>query len=529
MAAMMRSDPRRHQGQRVMSIVNRYDCLVFCYSGSSGGVANVGGTVTVTNSTIAGNAGGFGGGVANHGGTVTVTNSTIAGNATTPGSGGGVANYGGTLTVRDSTIAGNEALVFCAGKYCYGGSGGGVANYGGTLTVLNSTITGNSANSGAGGVASDGGTVTIENSTIAGNAGSGVLSFSTFSIVNSTIAGNADGGVLSFSTLSIVNSTITGNTASIFSVAGGVASHAGPVTIENSTIAGNRAVSAGGVWINKYSTFSIVNSTITGNMATARSGGVANYGGTLTLTRTLVTGNTAPIAPEIYNRVYYGSTLPATNYNLFGVNGTSGVVGFTPGPTDVVPPAGVQLVDILDPMLAHNGGLTQTHALVPGSPAIDAGGPDCTDATGDPLLTDQRNKPRPVDGNGDGTAVCDIGAFEFFPLVNDFVTLDPDLDTVFDPTPVMDGPAGQFTITATFTNTSATPLRFPFFTVTELSDGNLLLNADEGTMGVGATVPLVAEGDVLAPGETVAVDFRIGLQERVPFTFFVDLFAEPLP
>jgi hypothetical protein len=140
------------------------------------------------------------------------------------------------------------------------------------------------------------------------------------------------------------------------------------------------------------------------------------------------------------------------------------------------------LPDILNPMLAFHGGPTQTHALVPGSPAIDAGGPVCTDATGGPLATDQRGKPRLVDGDGDGTAACDIGAFEFFPIVNDFVTLAPALDTAFDPTPVPGGPAGTFTITVTFTNTSDTPLRFPFFTVTTLSGGNLLLNAEEVAM-----------------------------------------------
>ena len=119
-----------------------------------------------------------------------------------------------------------------------------------------------------------------------------------------------------------------------------------------------------------------------------------------------------------------------------------------------------------------------------------------------------------MDGDGDGTAACDIGAFEFFPIVNDFVTLDPALETAFDPTPVPNGPAGQFTITATFTNTSDTLLRFPFFTVTELSGDNLLLNADEGVQGVGATVSLVGESVVLAPGATVAVEFVIGLHER---------------
>ena len=155
--------------------------------------------------------------------------------------------------------------------------------------------------------------------------------------------------------------------------------------------------------------------------------------------------------------------------------------------------------------------------------------PPVSTPLGTPLLTDQRGKPRVVDGNGDSTATCDIGAFEFFPVVNDFVTLDPALETAFDPTPVLGGPAGTFTITATFTNTSDTPLRFPFFTVTELSGDNVLRNADEGAMGVGATVPLVVEGEVLAPGETVAVDFLIGLQAQEPFRFFVDLFGERLP
>jgi hypothetical protein len=51
-----------------------------------------------------------------------------------------------------------------------------------------------------------------------------------------------------------------------------------------------------------------------------------------------------------------------------GVNGHTRVDGFTPGPTDVVPAAGVRLAAILDPALADNGGYTFTHALVPGHP-----------------------------------------------------------------------------------------------------------------------------------------------------------------
>ena len=60
--------------------------------------------------------------------------------------------------------------------------------------------------------------------------------------------------------------------------------------------------------------------------------------------------------------------------------------------------------------LANNGGRTQTHALLGGSPAIDA-----VPVTSCTLTTDQRGQSRPVDGDLDTTAACDIGAYEFGP------------------------------------------------------------------------------------------------------------------
>src|SRR5262249_39096890 len=127
-----------------------------------------------------------------------------------------------------------------------------------------------------------------------------------------------------------------------------------------------------------------------------------------TLNNSLIAGNQAPVAPEVEN---VSSVVNANNFNLFGSNGNAGVSGFSPGPTDIVP--GASVAQILGP-LKNNGGPTQTHALVAGSPAIDTGNPGgCRDSQGALLLKDQRGFAREVDGNNDGTSRCDIGAVEF--------------------------------------------------------------------------------------------------------------------
>jgi hypothetical protein len=114
--------------------------------------------------------------------------------------------------------------------------------------------------------------------------------------------------------------------------------------------------------------------TLTNSTVSARFGGSSgmfNFSDTVTLNRTLVSGNTAPTGPEIANSTTNSAIINADNFNLFGHSGVAGVSGFAPGVTDVVPGAGVMLNNILSP-LASNGGLTLTHALVTGSPAIDA-------------------------------------------------------------------------------------------------------------------------------------------------------------
>jgi Putative Ig domain len=291
----------------------------------------------------------------------------------------------GDLTLQSVTLSG-------------GSSFGGLFNNG-TLSIKSSVISGNTADFGGGGLGS-GGTLTIENSTITGNA-----------------ANFWGGGLYNRGSTTIINSTISGNAAGF--AGGGVYNFFGALTIENSTISGNTANHGGG----GLTTGSLIltNSTVSDNIANYAGGGLVNsyycyFGcsiGTLTLNNSLIAGNQAPGAPEVQNisGVSTVSTVTANNFNLFGANGNAGVSGFTPGPTDIVP--SVSLAQILG-LLQNNGGPTQTHALVAGSPAIDAGGPGgCRDSQGALLLTEQRGFARHVDSNNDGTVRCDIGAFEY--------------------------------------------------------------------------------------------------------------------
>jgi hypothetical protein len=135
-------------------------------NGSYKGIQN-GGTLTISNSTVAGNlgtifGGGSGGGIYNDNlGTVTINNSTVSGNRANVG--GGIYNDNlGTVTINSSTVSGNTA----SGPEGFG-FGGGIANSG-TLTINNSTVSGNSADRNGGGIS---GYSTLQNSIVANNSG----------------------------------------------------------------------------------------------------------------------------------------------------------------------------------------------------------------------------------------------------------------------------------------------------------------------------------------------------------------------
>ena len=146
-------------------------------SANGGGVQNaLGGTLTLNNSTVAGNAALRGGGVVNRG-AMTLNNTTVSGNSTSAGSfGGGVFNYGGgTMTLNNTTVSGNVAVRGLAYYpyypiYYYGGKGGGVFNFSGTMTLNNTTVSGNIAGYSGGGVFNSASTLELNNTTISGNS-----------------------------------------------------------------------------------------------------------------------------------------------------------------------------------------------------------------------------------------------------------------------------------------------------------------------------------------------------------------------
>ncbi|HRF99395.1 MAG TPA: choice-of-anchor Q domain-containing protein, partial [Aggregatilineales bacterium] len=145
-------------------------------------------------------------------------------------------------------------------------------------------------------------------------------------------------------------------------------------------------------------------------------GGVYNaFFGVTTLHNNIIAGNTAPSGSQCFNDTTVGSTvINADSYNIFGTGGNAG--GCPAGATDIVPAGAINT--ILSP-LANNNGPTLTHALVTGSPALDAANfANCT-------ATDQRGFLRGFNGvgavNSPQVRDCDIGAFEF--------SLDPAYDS----------------------------------------------------------------------------------------------------
>jgi len=289
------------------------------------------------------------------------------------------------LTFAGSTpfAATLSGMTITGGQTKAGASGGGIFLGGGALTVLDTVVSGNSSGTDGGGIASNGGNLTLRNTSVFSNAAG----------INPASGRRVGGGVSAIGgTLLLENSTISGNSAA--TDGGGVyltGIAADNWTVRNGTIANNTAAAnGGGIMVRNGGNLAVQSGTIAFNTANGSGGGIARAGtgGSVSITSTIVANNTSPTAPDV---------LGAVNANFSLVRNQSGgtITGGNNLPNGTDPRLG---------SLANNGGPTNTIALSPSSPAVNAG----SNPAG--LSTEQRViYPRVV-----GSA-SDMGAYEVQP------------------------------------------------------------------------------------------------------------------
>jgi len=291
-------------------------------------------------------------------------------NNNSPNSGAGIANEG-TLSIARSTLSGNVSDVI----------GGAIWNTG-AITVVSTEITGNTALIG-GGVASIG-TAELTDVAINGNTALGDYSSDRWFGGGGVFAGPQ-------STATLERVTFDGN---LGKVGGGIHFEGADLTITNSTFTDNEGESGGGAILvtgTDHHNLDLTNVTIAGNVGNRPGGGAISLGATpatVAITNTIIADNGV-------NQCNSNSQIVSFGHNLE----TTDTCGLNAAGDQVNTPAGLAAI-------ADNGGFTRTMALLPGSAAIDTG-----NDIGAPA-TDQRGVSRPQDGDDDGSATSDIGAFE---------------------------------------------------------------------------------------------------------------------
>ena len=340
-------------------------------SGDAGGGVYVagGGTLTVSASVFRDCTATVGGGLYGAtGGEISISSTTLEGNRALSGPGGAaLLTTGSPVTLSGLVVMGNSSA----------DSGGGFrVTIGGLCRVVDCAFTANRTLSTGGGLYASGGAGVdlirsrfTENSAVSDGTGAGAFLTGAMASVegclfagNDAQGGSATGGGLRFSaggTTPITNCTFSGNTSGL---TGGGLSAGSPSTLTNCTFGDNLAGESGGNLYNVAPTI-ITNTVFAAALAGQNCGGPAP--------RTSGGGN-------------------ISSDSSCGLAGTGDLVDTDP----------------LLGLLANNGGPMATRELLTGSPAVDFGVPGACPAL------DQRNLARPVDGDGDGTAVCDSGAFE---------------------------------------------------------------------------------------------------------------------
>jgi len=326
-------------------------------------------------------------------GTVTLNDMTLRHGQSDYGR-GAIYNHG-KLTINNCIITANVGI--------YGGAIGN--DWEGILTINNSIISNNFSDHQGGGICNHG-ELTINYSTISHN-----------------ITDNRGGGIFNRGITTINNSSIMYNLAGEGNDGGGIY-NALALTVNNSALFENSAAFGGGIYNNKL-VFTesrgieigwsiITNSTFSMNTAVWWGGGIFNDG-IAEITNSTFSGNEGTAGGGICNRstLDFSNTIIAdsiTGSDCF--NSNDGVI--STNINNLVEDGSCSAAFSGDPSLGaltYNGGPTQTHALLPGSIAIDAGSmAECP-------ATDQRGVTRP---KGAG---CDIGAFEFYPVVESYLPI----------------------------------------------------------------------------------------------------------
>ncbi len=329
---------------------------------------------------------------------LTLENLTLEG-GTTLFEGGALKNQG-QLLLREVQLANNwatEPVVPDSRGRAYGGA---IANYG-TLTVLGSTFRANVANIYAGSNRSLGGAIY--------NVGNLLVRDSLFRDNSSS----AEGAVLyNTGSARIERSYLSRNAA--YGVSGGaIVNEGGVLTLSNSTLNANWGGvlnNGGGDDPSRHSKAILNHVTITRNpprpASELASREVLLNWSELLIRNSLIAGNISPLIDngavtsyEVANCANLGDSFSYQAIGLLRNDEQSNCRA------DFYVTLKQTFTQVLSRTPTQHNSTNWTHALLAGSPAIDAAIGDCPDH-------DQRGAPRPQDGNDDGVAVCDLGAFE---------------------------------------------------------------------------------------------------------------------
>jgi CSLREA domain-containing protein/uncharacterized repeat protein (TIGR01451 family) len=309
---------------------------------------------------------------------VSVSNVSLTGGnslgSDSPGVGGAILHSGGDLTLTDVVLSGNSCSVT--------GTGGALAVTFGTLVASRVSVTGNTCDNVGGAYLQDA-DLTMVDSSLSNNSGAegeALRLTTTFAPRPTQIRGSGNAQLTNVTISG--NSTTDGNAAIRSEPLAGLAVS---LTLTNVTISGNTTANAGGH----------------GALWQRPSGGTH----ITTLHNTIVSGN---LVGGVANDIE-GTLEALSSHNVVGTGGglSNGVNG--------------NQIGILDPLLAplgNYGGNTLTRALLPGSPAINAGN------NGLATNADQRGVTRPQQGN------ADVGAFESQGFVLSLVSGTPQTTAV---------------------------------------------------------------------------------------------------